>query len=667
MLGSVLQQACRTSLGTENFFDDRFASNVKFVLALTSGATANDTNTVEARLGIGMTDGVTQSLVSVYNADAVADSLSRKHQSAALVGLIPNGSNFNPLATAAVGSTGTQLNFTAAGAARLATLLQLGGSDLTVRTVNVDMSGTANRSALFADMGGTPTLIFCQGHGSAAGTNASRGLLSFGVYDPAANQYRCLSMDRQNAAATETLNGAARTDCIAHDNQSGYTLTLTSVNATGFTVVPSANAGTDRWTFTALYLDGGIGKVGTFMTPTAAGEFTAVSGVAAQVAAWGVLTSRQTAVGSGAADEYGQFGLGFAVDTPTGIQQGFAGLTSDAGAAQMVNKSRTSDTRTGIVLTTAGNVAGAYETEAFTADGQVLCNANSANGTACVQFYWLLAKTSLTPSITEVPDLQVGETAVITGVFPTPIDTVFVGGVELTIDDQDGTTVTVSIPSSGDLLLESPYTMTMTSDVGTLAFQNVRFTPADGYSVRNITFDLDAAYRIKRAGGGSIVGLQAYYQNHDGDLAVFEDGSYQGLADVGTFTYKLNDGTGWGTTHTVTRLAPIAAPVFTGEIPNVSYPPNTGVYFLTIGQYWTGAEEFSATGLTTGITQDPDTGAIRIDTALASGDHTLTGIGTNSIDDTPSNPFLIRIATAKDVTEKTWDLPVIEGRRDSTT
>lgn len=638
MKAAVVQAAIRTSTGTQDFTDAQFSSDIKAFLGLMTSSLAVNTNTADLRLSEGMYDGTTQALISNYSQDAVADSVVRKsHSASAAVGLIPDGTTFTPLAAASFVATGTRLTFSAASVAQLLSTLMIGGSDVTAVMSVADMNN-ASAVVIAHGLGSTPDLVLCLTHGSATTINASRCIASFGAYAVANATYICQSLDRQDAAATETLNGALRTDCIAHDNQSAYTVTMSAIGSANMTATPSASAGTDRLTFLCFKITNASVKTGTFNLPTTLGEFDAFS--LDKEISWAIfLNSRQTATGSGSADANGLYGRGFAAKTAAGvIQQAVGVISSDAGATTTVNKSQTNATQVIRVLSVAGSSAATAEVEDFQSSGNCRMNLLTTDGAAYTQGYIAVGNASVVPTLGVIPTIQAGVQFVIPGTFPETITSLTIGGVAQTIDSQDGTSLTCT-PVVGSLYYVTNYPLIASSANGS-AVSTAQIQPPASWSVRNITLDINEAYRLKKEGGGTLVGAQVRF---DSDVDVFEDASYQALGTNPSFDYYLNSGTGEGTLSTITRADPAFPPVLVGPIPDFIFSANSGLHFIPSGTYFTGAVSYASGSLQTGITFDVNTGAYSVDTSVVLGNYSNRTDATNAQGTTQSNTFAISV------------------------
>jgi putative Ig domain-containing protein len=88
-------------------------------------------------------------------------------------------------------------------------------------------------------------------------------------------------------------------------------------------------------------------------------------------------------------------------------------------------------------------------------------------------------------------------------------------------------------------------------------------------------------------------------------------------------------------------------PVQVEQLYNITVKANSGTYTFATAPYFTGETSFSAAGLATGITFNTTTGVITVNSATASGSHTVTVTATNAQGSTAANPIVIKVSTSK--------------------
>lgn len=243
----------------------------KAAIVIVSNAQAIDTLTTIQRLSIGFTDGVRVWCSTTYSADVAATARTARYQTSnTLITLLSRGSptdnpdiakayNFDSWVTDGVRIAHDSGNTSVT---RKAIVILIGGDDVADAYVNFkDDLGTGTSPVAITEPGFEPSTVFCSSVNSAedptqqpAGASA---LLSFGqAINDGLESQRCFAYNLVNNTPSSNNHGTIANDAFLYQvSASGlisYKAPLTSFDASGFSVTPSASAGNDIMGYLAL-------------------------------------------------------------------------------------------------------------------------------------------------------------------------------------------------------------------------------------------------------------------------------------------------------------------------------------------------------------------------------------------------------------------------------
>jgi hypothetical protein len=257
---SVIRAAMNTSTGNQSFTSSGFGTP-KAAIFILGAATTDDTLDEDSSLSIGFTDGTTSAAVASAGSDGegVATATGRHvttdcvlEAAAQSSGAARTQASFNAWVT-----DGVQINITNAPAeAWLLTVILINGSDVT----NVDVGSTAMNTTNAVDItsiGFEADLVFTASNGQT--TNSTQANFSLGViHNGASLAQKSLGYHEfDNAATTVTASYLSTDNAVMEIRDTLFWKAAASAfDASGFTLTPSASAGTDTVKHLALKFSG---------------------------------------------------------------------------------------------------------------------------------------------------------------------------------------------------------------------------------------------------------------------------------------------------------------------------------------------------------------------------------------------------------------------------
>lgn len=271
----------------------------KAVLTLSSyhdpGNNPNESPYV-AELGIGLIDDAGNEFATFAVSVDGGTSTEDYHGTSASVSILINGAaNLNrKVADGTIITDGCRYNFTTSNTRDMqAAFMAFAGTGVSAQVGSVSL-GTGTTDIDVASVGFQPDVVI--GMCSVTGSSHFHQILGVATSD---GTQRCVLTHEQTSQAdgkplqsiiTDIFNGRK----LLTDGSLTYYNTLTSFDASGFTVTRSASAGSDIIRYLALKLDGGNAKIVDLTTPTSTGNF-AITGVGFQpTAAIVFLTNLET-------------------------------------------------------------------------------------------------------------------------------------------------------------------------------------------------------------------------------------------------------------------------------------------------------------------------------------------------------------------------------------
>jgi hypothetical protein len=425
MKAAIVQQAAPTSLGTQDYTDAQFASDLKCAMFFMSRATANNTSSADNIIGIGMTDLVTDAWSGFGSDDGVATGDFGNRQDTGICA----GRHTGDTSARAIGgttsgqshpATGVRVNWTTVDTASLCNALLLGGADVSAKVVAAPFTNAAAPEAVVVthSLGVTPTFIVCVTANNANAGVDARDRISFGIYNVAANTY---VVHATNTSGTTSISPRSYidTDCIAaQDGTSGtdYEVTISSVGTTSFTMTASGQ-NSDEMQFLVVYVANSFSATALANLATS-GATTLISGLAGQPTLVFTVLSRRTTTGHLAnSDAAGAFGVGVAVDGEGNFC--ITGSTDQQSTTtSTVEKCQTSNTQSIRILDTAG-AADVEGTITYTADGATTTPTNFSASILKLGVF-ALGVSAAAPLAFAGPNI--GDITGTTGVAITPVD-----------------------------------------------------------------------------------------------------------------------------------------------------------------------------------------------------------------------------------------------------
>jgi len=272
-----------TATGNFDITDTRLGGRTpKAVLFfVTNHVAANDgSGTVHAKQSVGGTDGTRTFGVGFRGQDGVSNSLTSRRELSSVAILVQDSTNsttYNCIAAFNSWLTnGVRMNFTTADVAYRVTAVFFAGDDLQAY-LGLQNLGTGTSAIDITAPNFEPDAVFgWTSHGADASNNEVFYGMCFGIAinDGVPTQY-----------ATSVIAPSAEAENMAQiiwDNRIGgqkatggtsvtYTLTAGTFDSQGFSITPSASAGSDDWLYLALSFGGKQFDLFPITTPTSTG------------------------------------------------------------------------------------------------------------------------------------------------------------------------------------------------------------------------------------------------------------------------------------------------------------------------------------------------------------------------------------------------------------
>lgn len=363
----------------------------KAVLTIATAQTvaAGSSETAESAFGIGLSDGSRPRVGSMKSQDNVASTNNFTRGNTIDINTMVAGSATVEAASASFISGGVRYNFTTNDAtSRKAVCLAFAGADVSVRTDSINL-GTGTSAIDVTAPGFEPNVVFylCVGVTGAnfgAATSTSDSQMSFGIatWDGTTLVQRSVF----HAEADGIADGAPFTSLSTSfvGGQLGatgaglvYSLTASAFDSSGFSITPSANAGSDNLGYMALKLTGRRAKLVDITTPTSTGSSTISGAGFTPRLAVVVLTNLEALDSYPGATSDNQCGLAISL---VGDEQWASSIRADSGAATTDTASNCQNVA--ILGPSATNTAAISATfTAWTSDGMTVnYSAVQANG-----------------------------------------------------------------------------------------------------------------------------------------------------------------------------------------------------------------------------------------------------------------------------------------------
>lgn len=319
----------------------------KAAIIVLSGAVNYESEQAHAAMSIGFTDGTNHFAVSIASSDAAFDSVAiRTMVSNAVVRLYDSvvgvqvTATFNSWITDGIrlNVTGKATGFTS----RKVVVHLFGGDDLTALVGNGNL-GTGTSAVNFTGLGAPANLAFFISTGDATALPAvgsTHGVMSVGFGIPGTSQ-GVVGVGITSASATSVGVQIIRNDSVAGQWLNGSESWRASLgsHASGFSLTPSANAGSDIVGYLALAFDGAAWTGIVDLPDTAASDWV-VSGPGFEPIGVGLVATALTANNT---MDTTTGAMAIALAASDGVSEGSIAIRDDAGLATTDTASYASD------------------------------------------------------------------------------------------------------------------------------------------------------------------------------------------------------------------------------------------------------------------------------------------------------------------------------------
>lgn len=366
---AIIQQSTPTSNGTQDWTDPGINNDFAGAIFWGSDATANGSNTTQARLLFGATDGVRNIAFSAGMLDATAASSAPSttigSNTACLMRTASAGAETVTASVQSVLSTGVRLNFTNTDTfAYLFNGLLLSGSDISVKVSSVLFSTTDTSQVVTHNDTGTPQTIIalCSlGYGSPASDSSAFVMTPvIGIWDGVNSVGTTMSVTT-NPTTPTSLSGRQVAGDMGHEpwlGTDGGSMSVSAVGPSTFTFNRTASNGVAMFVvFVTLRSKTGtwLSQVGQTTLPTTTGVVALVAGLPSPAQ---VLFTFPTRLISTAfvnnSDAAGSLGIGGACNNNGVTQQGASALTVQNNVATTVSRCYTSNALALLTLDNTG-------------------------------------------------------------------------------------------------------------------------------------------------------------------------------------------------------------------------------------------------------------------------------------------------------------------------
>lgn len=392
MKAAVIQQAARTTNGTQDWTDASVISDLKGAIFFASQATVNDTNTAQFRPLMGATD-LSGNIHQTYGTMADGSTGASAQMWADNTGSLMQ-TNVSPIITmkavySATLSNGVTMNYTTAATAFLENAVLLSGSDIEFKVSSTSFISTDTSKTVTHGLSGKPDIVIiqCAVGLSAFGAGSSTNSI-VGVWERGGTTAAGLGIRQLHAANPTDLEAIITTDMGHAPGAAGsdaFTMSLASVGNTTMNVVRSLS-GSVAMQVTIISIRGTtnalVGKCGVFNTPTSTGNSVAVSGMSIAPQVLFLFGTRMTTSGSVLTDDStGSFGLAWSANNGGVTNQMSSASTAKDNVATSVAKCQTSATKALRILDNTG--AATVDATISTWDsGGVTLNYSAVNASA---------------------------------------------------------------------------------------------------------------------------------------------------------------------------------------------------------------------------------------------------------------------------------------------
>lgn len=397
---ALLQQATRTTVGTQDWVDASVTNDLVAALFFGSEATANGSNTASAKLFFGCTDLVNNVAFGLGSQDAVAAaSHNTGTVASALNCLMRSTTGATQTLTAqfnAALSNGVRINYNAVdGGAYLFNCLLISGTDIEVKTSNVQFASTDTLKTVTHNCTGTPDVILAFASvGQTALDSASFASLQsiIGIYD--GNTSVGLGMQDTSTATPTTIAARLTAGDFGHNisgNTDNFSLSISSVGASNFTLTRSAtNSIAMSVIFVAFRHLSGTMAAKAFQTtlPTSVGIAPLVSGMSGQPQVLFTFPTRLASNALATDDSAGSIGVGVACNNNGTTQQMASAATIKDTVTTTVARCQTLNNQSIVVLDNTGAVKNSAAVNSWDSGG-VTENHTAVNSGVAVELIGL--------------------------------------------------------------------------------------------------------------------------------------------------------------------------------------------------------------------------------------------------------------------------------------
>jgi len=293
---AVIRDSLGKDLNDTTDFEEADFGTPKAAIVLLSNAYTTGNPAIGLITSIGFWDGTNQNVHAVGSLDNIGQSVGNSTRSAAtdhIVHVASGGTVYAECtASNAPGGNGIRLTLSvdATGVERYATVILIGGSDVSADTGSLECDPVENSSNDETSLSYEPDVAFfsCIGYAGTALDSATAEILSFGVAvnDGSETQRAMLLGAVDNVGTTVTNERVETSDDSGTHSVAGqlwnnilqHTQELTAFNADGFTLTSrDGGAGGDYVFWLTLNLGGGDMWLDTLTTPTSSGLDTSYS------------------------------------------------------------------------------------------------------------------------------------------------------------------------------------------------------------------------------------------------------------------------------------------------------------------------------------------------------------------------------------------------------
>ncbi len=332
---AVVQQAARTSTGTQDFTSTGFGTPVAAICSATTG-TANGTKVDHAIIGFGATDGTRQWSVSGRSQDNVAtDATAHKANTADLLHMVDTGgTTFIRFQFSSWITDGLRINYSVAPAAAvLVNCTLIGGPGVSnAYASTVTTPSTINTGTVVTAPNFQPDVLIGAVSGSSTfnDSSAAGNVISIGFATRAGS-----NPHPQNTLAFNDVNGGSTSDprlrlengYVGRDHNGTVGIEMQDVTSQGFTAVTRDTGSARTMGYLVLKFNGLSFKSLTMDSPTATGS-KAYTGIGF-TPQFGIMALGSNSASNSSATDATAEVWGFSMFTP--VAQASTAIWSDDG------------------------------------------------------------------------------------------------------------------------------------------------------------------------------------------------------------------------------------------------------------------------------------------------------------------------------------------------